>query len=1056
MKKIINFMLDNKLLASMLLIFIFLFGVISMNSMNQERFPSVSLNIVTITTVYPGAAPEDVELNVTVPIERELRSVSGISEIKSTSTENVSVITIQANDDLGPAAFQKVLDDIKSAVDRVDNLPDGLDGRPVVQDVDVEKFPIVQVALFGDMKKLRPYAKALETQMRTLPGVSTINKVGYFDTEVHVEINPWLMEKHHISFDEVINSIRTRNIRTSGGSLNSYIGKKSIVTLSKFHNLMDINRVILRSNFEMQRVLLSDVAKIRITEEDTKLSVRNNGVSGISLTISKNPSADVVTTVNTIKDFMKKQQIPEGIAYQIINDNSNATRKSVKSVINNGIVGIILVLLILILFLNFRTAAWCAFSIPFSLALSFALMPLFGMTINMISMAGLLIVLGMLVDDAIVTSEHIEKLIEEGMDPKDAARKGASEMVGPITAAVLTTIAAYVPLFFLGGKAGKFIWPIPVTVSLTLLASLFDTFFLLPGHLAHKPKNKTQKGKAGWLKKLESMYKRVLGIVLKNRKIYITSIAAIFLFSIFIVAGNMKLILFPNAGTDVFYIKLEAPQGSSLRRTETDVTRMEQLLNRIKKQRGEILSFTSRMGHYDSRGQEKNSGSHENRGIITVYLTHPDKRKRSAAEIISQLRKQNTISKNTVLTFEEKIMGPSSSKPVEIRVMSNREKDREAAVQKISGFLKQIKGLYDLNRDDKSGKKQLQIHLRYDRLAAYGLTSMDVASLLRIAFDGQKVTSIQTLDEEIWYRVILAPQFRGTENSIKHLKVRNKTGQLVSLRSLVTFRTTEAKQDLFHYNGMKCVTISAEVDNKNATAVSVARLLNKKLLKTWTPPLGTVIDVGGQAKETRDTMQDFILAFFIAVLAIFFIVTMVLKNLYRTGIVLSMIPLAFIGVSTALFIHGMPFSLFGIMGLLGLAGIVVNDSIVMIDQFSKKIDPEKASIEDITKQAAERLRPILMTTTTTVFALLPAAYGLGGSDTFITQLSVSVGYGLIFSSLMTLFTVPALYWGHCRKVQRKKARAAGKNRTKPKKKCISPEIFFGSFSNKQEKNGGTV
>jgi len=1019
MTKLINFMLDNKLLASMLLIFIFLFGVISMNSLNREQFPTVSLNLVTITTVYPGAAPEDVELNVTVPIERELRSVSGITEIKSTSTENISVINIQVDDDFGPKAFQEVLADIRSAVDRVDNLPDSVEGRPIVQNVDVEKTPIVQVALFGDMNKLRPYARALEIQMLNVPGVATITKVGYFDTEVHVEINPWLMKKHHVSFDEVINSIRTRNIRASGGTLNSYIGKKSIVTLSKFKNLMDINNVILRSNFEMQRVLLHNVAKARVTVEDTKLVVRNNGASGISLAISKNPSADIVTTVDTIRDFMKVQNIPDGIAYQIINDSSNSTRESVESVIKNGIVGMILVLLILILFLNLRTAAWCAFSIPFSIALSFALMPIFGMSINMISMAGILIVLGMLVDDAIVTAEHVEKHVEEGMSPKEAARKGASEMVGPISAAVLTTIAAYIPLFFLGGKPGKFIWPIPVAVSLTLLASLFDTFLLLPGHLAHRPEGGKLKQQAKWMKKLETGYKRLLFTVLRRRRMYILSIIVLFFFSIFVIGRNMKLILFPNTGADVFYIKFEAPLGSSIQRTEMDVINMEQRLRKIRKERGEILSFTSRVGHDSHKGKTKNSGSHEDRAIITVYLTHPDKRDRTAAEIIQELRQLSASEEKTTITFEAKTEGPSVAKPVEIRVMSNNAKDRKKTIKKITAFLKQIKGVYDLKRDDKTGKKQLQIQLRYDRLAAYGLTSADIASLLRIAFDGQKVTSIQTLDEEIWYRVILAPKFRGSEKSIRHLQVRNKSGQLIGLDSLVSFKITDAKQDLFHYNGMKSVTISAEVDNKNATAVSVAQLLRKKLLINWRPPPGTIIDIGGQAKETRETMQDFVLAFFIATLGIFFIVTMVLKNLRKTVIVLAMVPLAFVGVSVALFAHGMPFSMFSIMGVLGLAGIVVNDSIVMIDQFSRKLDPAKVTIEELVEQAIQRLRPIMMTTMTTVFALLPAAYGLGGSTTFITQLSISVGYGLIFSSLMTLFTVPALYWGHCEKKQRK-------------------------------------
>ena len=1015
MERLITFFIKKKILTRMILFFVIVGGLYSMLSIRRESFPSVSFNTITISAIYPGAAPEDVELNVTTPIERQLAEVNGIDYMTSVSTENLSLITIQADDELGRNDMQRVLDDIRSAVDRVKDLPLDLDGKPTVAEMRIEDMPILEVALSGPMNILKILSLELEIELKDLNGVAMVTKAGYFEPEIQVEIDPWRMQQQHISFDEIINSILSRNVRASGGSFNSYIGKQQIVTLSKFKKPMDVKKVILRSNFEQRRVVLSDVARVRMGEKDERLMVRSNGRQGISLVLTKKPTADIIKTIDRVKALMKKRHIPSGVKYTFIDDASKRTRARISILEDNGMMGFILVFLMLVLFLNHKTAFWAAFGIPFSILGAFIVMPFVGLTINNISLAGFLIVIGMLVDDAIVVAEHVESYKEDGMDPIKAAVKGTKEMARPVTAAVLTTIAAYMPMYFLGGKMGKFAWAIPLVVSITLLVSLFECLLILPGHVAHGKKDKKGKKavrtKAEWIIKMEEKYTILLAGVLRRKYLMVASLVLLFIFSFLFMGKNIKMVMMPSSGSEKFFIKYEAPIGSSIQRTAKDVIKVENVLRKMKKMKGEITSYASRVGHMNTggNGAAKTSGDHENYAVTTVFLTPVGKRARSAKAIIRAVRRKIKSIKKTKISFEEKKAGPATGKPMEIMVIGNNIKKREKAVKKIMSFVKKIKGVRYIERDDKDGKRQLVIRFNYRKLAAYSLTTSDIAKMIRIAFDGQKVTSIQTLDQEIFYRVILAPRYRGRADSIRYLKVRNKMGQLINVKDLLHFQSIPSKQDLRHYNGRQAVTVSAQVDARFISPRKVGKLVKKKLLSRWSPPVGVKVLVGGEAKETGKMLSGAVFAGAFSLAVIFFLVIMVLNNASQTIFVMSVIPFTLIGVIWTHYFHGMNFSMFSIMGMLGLIGVVVNDSIVMVDRLNAAVHEKGLSLENIARQASTRLRPILLTTVTTIVGLLPSGYGIGGSDPMIGPLALTIAYGLLFATVITLFLVPSLY-----------------------------------------------
>lgn len=1008
MGKYIKVMLHNRLLSLMVMVMLFLAGIVIMNTTRREDLPTVSLNKITITTIYPGADPEGVQLNVTVPIERELAGISGIEYYTSLSTENLSLITIQADYDYSRNQMQRLLDQVKNAIDQVDDLPDALDGRPLVTELDVEKMPMLEIALSGEMKAVREYARRLADGLRTVPGVARISRVGLFDREIHVELKPNMLEELHVSFDEVIHAIRARNVRVPGGTIDSASHARSLVTLARFDKPQDVGKVILRSNFERRKVVLTDVASVRSEWEDRGLLVRNNGRSGISLVVTKQAPADVIRTVDSVRDYVRRFPPPQGVELAFVDDSSLWARDTISALILNGALGFFLVLLVLLVFLNVRTALWCAFSIPFSIFAAFAFFPLFGLTINNVALIGFLIVIGMLVDDAIVTSEHIEHYREKGMSPLKASLRGAREMLAPVSAAVFTTIAAYVPLFFLGGLAGKFVWAVPLTVCLALLASLFDSFFLLPGHLAHTKFGKREK--AVWLVRIEAWYRALLRKAVHLRRPLLAGLAILFVVTFLWLLLGVRLVLFPNLGSEKFHIKFKADAGTNLAGTRRYVEQVERILLREKKKHNEILAFTSRIGHMDPQGSSRTSGNRPNRAVTTVHLASAQHRQRDTFTIINHLRTRIGNIPGCRIMVEESRKSPFQSRPVQIAVLGNNSGKRGKVVDRIWRYLKQVPGVFDLERDDHELKQQLLVRLDYEKLAAYGMTSADVASLVRVAFNGQRVSSLRTMEEDIWYRVILPPALRNRPDSLSLLKVRNHYGALVGLDQLVRVEPERVRQNLYHRDGIQAVTITGDVNIKENSALQVAASLRRDLFNNWELPLGINVVVGGEAKDTVETMRAYLVALAVALVAIFFIVSLVLKKVSQTLLVLATVPCSIIGVTWALTLHGLPLSMFSLMGILGLAGIVVNDAIVMLDRFNHNLEYKSFTMEQLVKQASTRLRPILMTTLTTVGGLLPAAYGIGGRDVFLVQMAVTLAYGLIFASLVNLFLVPALYY----------------------------------------------
>ena len=1006
MNSLIQFFLDRSMLVRLLFLSVIAFGLNQMFTIQKEGFPAVDLNKITVSTLYRGASAEDVELNVTTKLEEELREVDGLYEVTSTSRENFSSIIIQADEDANARALTVIVNDIKQAIDQTRDLPIDLDELPIVDVISTADTPIISINLFGEHSKLRDILPVLERSIETLSGVSGVDKIGYFDREIHIEIDPIKAQKLRISLSEVLAAIQSRNLRTTGGTLESYMNEQTVISLNKFNNAEEVENVILRANISGQVVKIKDIANVILREKDENFIVRNEGKPGMNLVIRKKRDADIIKTLERVKEHMANKALPEGVGFSYSNDQSTKTRLRLQVLGGNAILGFTLVTIILMLALSHQAAFWTAMSVPFALLGSFIILPYFGISINAISLAGFVLVLGLLVDDAIVVAEKITLYQEEGLSPKEAALKGAKAMWRPVTVASITTILAFSPMFYIGGMPGKFAWAIPAVVIVALMVSLFECFFLLPHHLT-SGKNLKTKSKPGWILKTENFYQNLLENLLHRRYLVLLTMLLILSSSIFLVKSSIKFQIFPQDGVERFYLKLEMQRGASLEATEKRLKELENHIEKLPKR--ELESYSTRVGTL-STTLTQNRGDHSHWGLISVFLTGEASRSRTADEIIESLRKSVPMNKDEILIFEKKRVGPAIGKPAEIRISANDDTLREKTATEIKDFISSLPGVVDVETDNKPGKDQLIVNINYKKLAEVGLKVKDVADALRVTYDGMLVSSTTSVEETIEYRVIVDPKYRNNQEMLFKIPVKNNRGQVMNLSDLLSLSHGQGPLEFKHINGVRTETVSADLDPTITSPKIIQKKVYNKFESSWLKHPELKVAFAGEAREQNKIFGGFLSAGIVALLSIYLVVALLLNSFGQSFIVMSVIPFAIIGVIWAFYFHDMPLSFFSTMGTLGLVGVVVNGTIIMVTEVNKGLafKPDSNLVQTIVSAAKNRLRPVLLTTLTTVAGLLPTAYGIGGKDGLIMPLTMAMAYGLMFATLITLILTPTL------------------------------------------------
>jgi len=1022
MDSILDFLVRQKKFALVFSLAFIAIGVLSVVGMQRDQFPAVDFEILAVTTAYPGASPEDVEKSVTNVIENELLSVSGIKEITSTSREGISSIIVTLEADLKDVTTVK--NDVRNAVNRVKSFPEEVADLPQVLDFNITEFPIITINIDGansDYALARQITDDLETALLKIKGVASIDKNGYLKSEIQIKVDPIKLDKYNISINEVISAISTRNARFTVGGNNQESLEKNIVILSEFQSIDEIKDVVIKSSFDGPVIRLDDIANVFRGEEEETSITRVNGTKGFVLQIKKQDQADIIRTVKRVRERVSELQgnYPDNIDIFYTDDSSEAVENRLNIIIKNGYIGLALVLVVLGAFLSLKTAFWVAVSIPVTLLGTVFGLGLTGNTINLISLSGFILVLGIVVDDSIIIAESIHHYKSKGGDLYKNVVMGLKRVIMPVVTTIISTMLVMSSFFLMSGILGKFIYILPVVVIFALGISFLEITFALPAHLST---NKVEKQRT-WFIPVENFYNRFMRYALRWRYLIVPLFIALLVYTSFFAFKNIPFNLFPSRGATVIFANIEAPNGSSAAYTENIVIDVENIIvNEI----GEDLdSFTSTIGSYFT-----------NVANIEIALTPTSDRERTAEDMEEKL---TALVEN--VEGAEKINisllrpGPPQGEDIEITLVAENDAQRNLAADRVEEILKSIDGVDNINRNDEIGKPRIETVLDFDEMARLGVDYQSVYRHLRTAFSGSYVTdaTIAGKDEDV--RIYIG-NGSNTENFIKNTTVKNRQGNSIPMSQFSTLREIEGEPDYNHFDGDRSIKLTASIADGRPTKKPSGVDQNQNFagdqsMKRGPPPSKTAIlamalkelnapvdfpqvsiITSGGAQESIESLQDFLRAFVVAIIGIFLLLAILFNSYSQPMLVLAAVPFSLIGVVWAFYFHGEPLSFFALTGSLALMGVIVNDSLVMVSHLNY-IKEKSAALEDkivwIARGSRDRLRAVVLTTLTTMAGVLPLAYGIGGTDVFLQPMVLALGYGLIFGTFLTLILLPCMY-----------------------------------------------
>ena len=1036
MDSILDFLVRQKKFA---LVFSFAFiaiGILSVVGMQRDQFPTVDFEVLSVTTAYPGASPEDVEKSVTNVIEEELLSVSGLKEITSTSREGISSIIVTLEADLKDVTTVK--NDVRNAINRVKAFPEEVTELPRVIDFNVTEFPVITINIdstSGNFNQARQITDELQVAISRIKGVAQVDNPSYLDSEIQIKVNPDKLDKYNISVNEVISTISTRNARFTVGGNNQESLEKNIVILSEFESIDDIKDVVIKSSFDGPVIRLGDIAEVfRGQEEETSIT-RVNGTKGFVLQVKKQPQADIIRTVKRIRERVAELQknIPDDINIFYTDDSSEAVANRLEIIIKNGYIGLALVLVVLGAFLSLRTAFWVAVSIPVTLLGTVFGLGLTGNTINLISLSGFILVLGIVVDDSIIIAESIHHYKSKGGDLYKNVVMGLKRVIMPVVTTIISTMLVMSSFFLMSGILGKFIYVLPVVVIFALGISFLEITFALPAHLST---TKVEKQRT-WFIPVENIYNRFMHYSLRWRYLIVPIFIALLVYTSFFAFKNIPFNLFPSRGATVMFANIEAPNGSSAAYTEKIVIDVENLI--VSEIGEDLKSYTSTIGSYFT-----------NRADIEIALTPTSDRERAAEDMEEKLKALvEDVEGAEKIRISLLRPGPPQGADIEVTLVSENDAQRVLAADRLEEILKSIDAVDNINRNDEIGKPRIETVLDFDEMARLGVDYQSVYRHLRTAFSGSYVTdaTIAGKDEDV--RIYIG-NGSNTENFIKNTTIKNRQGNSIPMSQFSTLREIEGEPDYNHLDGDRSIKLTASIadgrpKNKPTTGTrgqnfdgdqsfkmtsdgdqsmkrgpprgpppSKTAILARVLKELNAPvdfPQVSIITSGG-AQESIESLQDFLRAFVVAIVGIFLLLAILFNSYSQPMLVLAAVPFSLIGVVWAFYFHGEPLSFFALTGSLALMGVIVNDSLVMVSHLNY-IKEKSASLEDkivwIARGSRDRLRPVVLTTLTTMAGVLPLAYGIGGTDVFLQPMVLALGYGLIFGTFLTLILLPCMY-----------------------------------------------
>ena len=1017
----ISWFARNDVAANLLMLSLLLVGLLSLNfKIPLEVFPSVEPRTISVSMALRGATPQDTEQGIAILIEEAIADLEGIKQIISHSNEGSANVIIEVENSYDPRIL---LNDIKSRVDAINNFPVAAE-RAVVS---LAKFQheVISVAVAGNVSELeiRQWAERVRDDILRLDGITQVELDSVRPYEVRIEINQTTLRQYSISLQQVANAISNSSQDLSSGNLRTAGGDVLIRSSGQAYRQDDFDNIIILTQADGSLIRLKDLASVFDGFEDSDFSSRFNGKSAAFIDIYRVGNQSAIDVADQVKNYLKNKQplMPSAIELSYWRDRSTIVKSRLKTLSTNALQGGILVLLLLTLFLRPAVALWVFIGIPVSFMGAFVVMPLFDVSLNIFSLFAFILVLGIVVDDAIVTGENIYTHLNSSDSGLQAAIRGTQEVSVPVTFGILTTVAAFMPLAFIGGQRGDLFAQIPIVVIPILLFSLIESKLVLPAHLKHlKLRNHQQtpgrfsvfqqRFAAGFERGILTYYRPLLAVTLRNKRITIFSfVGMLLIIGAMISSGWMKFTYFPRVESEIARASLTMPTGTPYAVTDKYIQKMTDSAFKLKQKYYEqeginlILDINSVTG---SSGRSQ--GSH--RGRVMFEIVAPEKRQLqiSSSQLIKEWRALiGDIPGAQSLTYRAEI--GRTSDPVDIQFYGNDLATLNDIALKVKQRLTLYPALYDITDSLSDGKEELQIELTQTAYAL-GFSRSDILSQIRSGYFGIQVQRIQRGRDDVRVMLKLPKSERLSLAGLKDLRITSADGLSVPLSQLVEFIAGTAPSSIVRVDRYRTLKVTADAIKSQANMTLIQQDLKVYIDQLLLQYPGIHYKFEGEAREQRESFSSMLIGLFVMLFVIYGLLAIPFKSYIQPLIVMSVIPFGVIGAVAGHWIMGMNLTILSLMGMMALVGVVINDSLVLVDYINTHYRNGKMSLtEAVLSAGAARFRPVMLTSLTTFIGLMPLLFEKSTQAQFLIPMAVSLAFGIIFATLITLIMVPINY-----------------------------------------------
>lgn len=1044
MKTVINWFIDNTVASNLLMMVFVVGGILAFMNTRQEEFPSIETGTIQVNVPYPGAAPEEAEQAVCLALEEALETLENVERMTSTAREGACSATVEV---ASGADLNRVLNDVKSAVDGIVTFPADIE-KPIIASFSPSST-VMSLALAADTDdaSLKTLAEEVRLDLMDLEGISRVEVSYIRPYEIAVEISELTLRQYNLTLNQVANAINRMAMDMPAGTLRTDGGEILLRSKGRVYEGAEYENIVIRSYPDGSQLRLGDIATVIDGFEEGYLTARVNGKNAAIVDVYRVGNEDTVASAEKVKRYFeeKRLRMPENIDFMILTDDAKGLQERIATVASNAYSGFFLVLIVLTLFLRFKLAIWVAAGIPIAILGALSLFPSMGITISSLTIMAFILVLGIIVDDAIVVGERIFVFEQSGLSPREAASAGTLDVFIPVIFGVMTTIAAFLPLLILDGPMGAFFNVIGAVVVLCLLASMVESQLILPGHLSHRrTTGYFLEGSAfvsRWLglqKRIANglvyfanhLYQPALRVCLHYRYATWAAATGVILVTLaLLISGRVIFQFFPAVEGDRIYASIQMPEGVSVAVTERALARLESAAVELSEELDQELQAAIEAGLASAspgRVVDKTLttlGARVNRGgpptgrgtaggshiaeVVMILNSYEARGQISANDIRDRWReKVGSIPDALELSFVSDSF--SAGQALSFRLEGRNEAFLQQATMELREALANYPGVFDISDSFRAGKQEVQIEiLREGELL--GFTLDDISRQVRQAFYGAEAQRIQRGTDQIKVMVRYPETERKSLGSLEDMILRTPDGGEVPLSSVAKLSLGNGYSSINREDGRRVITVNADIDRKVVTPEQVTREINERFAASWKNNYQIDLQLGGEGEQRNRSIGGLFASYPLALLIIFALLAIPLKSYSQPLIIMSVIPFGAIGAIVGHFIMGAELVFFSLIGIVALGGVVVNSSLVLVDYINKEVAQGHALTDAVATAGVARFRPIFLTSMTTFIGLVPLMASPTPATFFIVPMAISLAFGVLFATVITLFLVPCLY-----------------------------------------------